>query len=47
MTWQSCFLVEDIVVKFLREGLAMRLKNKEGIVSGIDVVIDKAINPGS
>jgi len=38
--------VEDIVVEFVWESLAMRLKTKEGMVSGIDVVIDEAINPG-
>jgi len=31
---------------FDQEGLAMRLKIRE-MVSGIDIVVDKAINPGS
>jgi len=31
---------------FDQEGVAMQLKIR-GMVSGIDVVIDKAINPGS
>ena len=39
--------MEDIVIEFVRESLEMRLKNKEGMVSGIDIVIDKAINLGS
>jgi len=39
--------MENIVVEFVRESMAMQLNNKARIVSGIDVVIDKAINPDS
>jgi len=46
VTISHALIVSSIILMFDREGLAMRLKIR-GMVSAIDVVIDKAINLGS